>query len=83
MISTLKVLIPSLAKTLLRVFVSKKMIIWTLRAYAKFTKSKVDDHSVDLLEALLANDVDKARDAVKKLHKEWVAGKEETIKSPE
>ncbi|MFU2512454.1 hypothetical protein [Pseudoalteromonas sp. ASV78] len=77
MIGTLKVLLPTMAKTLLRVFMSKKMVIWTLRAYAKFTKSKVDDHSVDLVEALLSNDVEAAREAVKQLHHEWITKDEQ------
>ena len=78
MLSTLKILLPTMGRTLLRVFMSKKMVIWTLRAYAKFTKSKVDDHYVDLTEALLANDVEKSREAIKQLYREWVEKDETT-----
>lgn len=77
MLGVLKVILPTMAKTLLRVFMSQKMIIWTLRAYSDFTKSKVDNHSVDLLEALLSNDVEKAREAVKQLHHEWITKDEQ------
>lgn len=59
------------AKFLVRAIVTQKMALWFARQYVSATKTKKDDYSLDLLEAVLDGDEAAAQEAVKKLYKEF------------
>lgn len=59
------------AKFLIRAIITKKMVLWFVRQYVSATKTKKDDYSLDLLEAILDEDEEAAQEAVKKLYKEF------------
>ena len=77
MISVIKAMLIRMGGTAIKAFFTKTMLIWSLRLYAKSTDNKVDDYSVDLLEALLENNVDRAAEAARKVGEQYLADRQE------
>lgn len=68
----LKSLLVRAGGTAIKAFFTKTMLVWSLRLYVKSTDNKVDDYSVDLLEALLDNNVDRAAEAARKVAEQYL-----------
>lgn len=68
----LKSLLVRAGGTAIKAMFTKSMLVWALRLYAKSTSSKVDDYSVDLLEALLSGDTGRTAEAAKKVAEQYV-----------
>lgn len=66
-----KALILTLAKNLLAMLVTQKMIIWALERYADQTKNLVDNAIVQFVKAALDNDADGVREALEKAQHEF------------
>lgn len=73
MVSVIKAMLVRMGGTAIKAFFTQTMLVWALRLYVKDTKTKVDDYSVDLLEALLKNDVSRAAEAARKVAEAYVA----------
>lgn len=54
-------------KNLIAMFATKTMVIWGLKRAAKLTDNMVDDSSVELIEGLLDNDIEKVKNSIDKL----------------
>lgn len=50
-----------------KALLTKKMVIWVLRRYAQTTDTAIDDHAVDLIDAMMKKDLQKMENAVKGL----------------
>jgi len=72
MLGALKLIITRMLGTAFKALVAKTVLVFVLRLYAKGTDTKVDDRSVDVFEALLDNDVEAAREAIKLLSATWL-----------
>lgn len=73
MLSVIKAMVIRMGGTAIKAFFTQKMLVWALRLYVKDTTTKVDDYSVDLLEALLKNDVNRAAESARKVAEAYVA----------
>jgi hypothetical protein len=72
----IKSLLVRMGGTAIKAMFTKSMLVWALRLYAKGTETKVDDYSVDLLEALLDGDSSRTAEAAKKVAERYVSEKQ-------
>lgn len=69
----IKSMIVKAGGTAIKALFTRTMLVWALRLYAKTSDTKVDDYSVDLLEALLSNNVERAAEAARKVAETYIA----------
>lgn len=72
MLTALKALIVRMMGTAFKAIIAKTVLIFMLRLYAKGTETRVDDKAVDVLEALINNNVEGARTSIKRLSETWL-----------
>lgn len=77
MITTLKALLIRMAATGFKALMTRTMLVFVLRLYARSTDTRVDDKAVNLIEALLNNDIDKTQEAAKQVADTWLRERDE------
>lgn len=77
MITALKAILVRMAATGFKALMTRTMLVFVLRLYARGTETRVDNKAVDLIEALLRNDIPATQEAAQKVADTWLREREE------